>query len=108
MSLVDNLLAASFDSIQEPEKKHHRRSSAELIIHPDAEGCIYEIQAPLHNTFDFCSSFSEAQKIAKERYHEYKIWKIFVGSQKRVCLEVYEQRQHNNAIRIAIQQKGIV
>ena len=107
MNIVDNLLAVSFDSIQEPEKKQSRDNKlAQKELHPDVDGCIYEIQAPLHNSFDFCSSFIEAQKIAKA-YHEYKIWKIFVGSQKRICLEEYEQRQHNNALRVAIQQKGI-
>jgi len=106
MSLVDKLLNASFDSIQEPTRTQSQARQSLKELHPDVDGCIYEIQAPLHNSFDFCSSFIEAQKIAKA-YHEYKIWKIFVGSQKRICLEEYEQRQHNNALRVAIQQKGI-
>jgi len=105
MSIIDNLLAASFDTIQEPEKNQFKLPQKE--IKPDTEGCIYEIQAPLHNSLDCCSSLFEAQINAK-KHNEYKIWKIFVGSQKRILIESYEQRQHNNALRIAIRRKGIV
>jgi len=105
-SLVDQLLNLSFNDIQESVRHTRDERGERKQLLPDAEGCIYEIKAPIQTSFDFCSSFAEAQKIAKGRYHEYSIWKIFVGNQKRVCLEIFEERQANNVIRAALLHKN--
>jgi hypothetical protein len=103
MTTLDDLLSKAFDEIEESTKhKHVTREHKE--IHPDATGCIYEIQSPILNTFDYCSSLEEAQMVAKSHYHEYSIWKIFVGSQKRICVQTFETRQYNNAMRAAFRK----
>lgn len=103
--LIDDLLNKAFAEIE--EAPGFRRARAIKELKPDAEGCIYEIESPIKNTFDYCESVDEARKTAKAHYHEYSIWKIYVGGAcSRVLVEKYEVRQKNNALKMQLVAKG--